>query len=226
MVNPLTALAVGASGWILVMGINTPRASTAIIIAALAIAAAKTRNLAPVIAVAALTLPVALSMLIIHAPYGQVRIAPLITADGAAIAGELVLRFTALMACLVAAGTFVRVPDLAKALQAVPGGNRLSYLAGSTLQLFPQGAQRVRVTRDANRIKARPITAKTVVPNLIMPVLTELLTLSSHRGRALETAGYDLAGRKTVLRPVPDSGLQRAVRWSSPLICLAVALWL
>lgn len=226
MVNPLTALAVGASGWILVMGINTPRASAAIVIAALAIAAAKTRNLAPVIAVAALTLPVALSMLIIHAPYGQVRIAPLITADGAAIAGELVLRFTALMACLVAAGTFVRVPDLAKALQAVPGGNRLSYLAGSTLQLFPQGAQRVRVTRDANRIKARPITAKTVVPNLIMPVLTELLTLSSHRGRALETAGYDLAGRKTVLRPVPDSGLQRAVRWSSPLICLAVALWL
>lgn len=208
------------------MGINTPQASAAIVIAALAIAAAKTRNLAPVIAVAALTLPVALSMLIIHAPYGQVRIAPLITADGAAIAGELVLRFTALMGCLVAAGTFVRVPDLAKALQAVSGGNRLSYLAGSTLQLFPQGAQRVRVTRDANRIKARPITAKTVVPNLIMPVLTELLTLSSHRGRALETAGYNIPGRKTVLRPVPDSGLQRAVRWSAPLICLAVALWL
>lgn len=224
--NPLTALAVGASGWILVMGINTTQASAAIVVAALVIATAKTRNLAPAFAVIAPALPVALSMLIIHAPYGEERVAPLLTADGAAIAGELALRFTALMACLVAAGAFVRVPDLAKALQALPCGNRLSYLAGSTLQLFPQGTQRVRVTRDANRLKARPITAKTVVPNLIMPVLTELLTLSSHRGRALETAGYDIPGPKTVLRPVPDSALQRAVRWSAPAICLAVALWL
>lgn len=226
MVNPLTALAVGASGWILVMGINTPAASAAIVLLSLIVATAKTRNLAPIIAVVVLALPVAASMVLIHAPYGEERIAPLLTADGLATAGELALRFTALMACLLAAGTFVRVPDLAKALQVLPGGNRLSYIAGSTLQLFPQGSQRVRITRDANRLKARPITLKTSVPNLIMPVLTELLTLSSHRGRALETAGYDLPGRRTVLRPVPDSALQRTIRWATPLICLAVAIWL
>lgn len=226
MVNPLTALAVGASGWILVMGINTPQASAAIVLVSLIVATAKTRNLAPIIAVVVLALPVAASMVLIHAPYGEERIAPLITADGLATAGVLALRFTALMACLLAAGTFVRVPDLAKALQVLPGGNRLSYIAGSTLQLFPQGSQRVRITRDANRLKARPITLKTSVPNLIMPVLTELLTLSSHRGRALETAGYDLPGRRTVLRPVHDSTLQRTIRWATPLICLAVAIWL
>ncbi|QYH19917.1 ABC transporter permease [Corynebacterium aquatimens] len=215
MVNPLTALAVGASGWILVMGINTPQASAAIVLISLVIATAKTKNLAPAIAVFALALPVALSMLLIHAPYGEERIAPLITADGLLVAGELALRFTALMACLLAAGTFVRTPDLAKALQALPGGNRISYIAGSTLQLFPQGTQRVRIARDANRLKHRDIRFSTVIPNLIMPVLTELLTLSSHRGRALETAGYDLPGRRTVLRPVPDSALQRTVRWAT-----------
>ena len=141
MVNPLTALAVAASGWILVMGINTPVASAAIIIASLILGTAKTRNVSLIVAVAALAVPVALSMVLIHAPYGEQRIVPLVTADGLLVAGELALRFIALMSCVLAAGTFIRITELAKALQILRGGNRLSYLAGSTLQLFPQGAQ-------------------------------------------------------------------------------------
>lgn len=226
MVNPLTALAVGFSGWILVMGINTPQVSAAVIVAALLVGTARTKNPSLCVAVAALAFPVALSMVLIHAPYGEERIAPLITADGLQVAGVLTLRFTALIASLLAAGTFLTVPDLAKALQAVPGGNRLSYIAGSTLQLFPQGTQRVRITRDANQLKSRRITLNTIVPNLIMPVLTELLTIGSARGQALETAGYDLEGRRTVLRPVHDSALQKAIRWGTPLLCVAVAIWI
>ncbi|GAA1174072.1 hypothetical protein CGLAUT_04925 [Corynebacterium glaucum] len=226
MVNPLTALAVAASGWILTMGITTPVASAAIIIASLILGTAKTRNVSLIVAVAALAVPVALSMVLIHAPYGEQRIVPLVTADGLLVAGELALRFIALMSCVLAAGTFICITELAKALQILRGGNRLSYLAGSTLQLFPQGAQRVSITSDANALKARPITFKTVVPNLAMPVLTELLTQAASRGRALETAGYNLEGRRTVLRPVHDSQLQRAIRWLLPLICIAVVVWI
>lgn len=226
MVNPLTALAVGFSGWILTMGINTPQASAAIVIVALIVGTARTKNPSLIVAVTALALPVVLSMVLIHAPYGEERIAPLITRDGLQVAGVLALRFTALIASLLAAGTFIHIPDLAKALQAQPGGNRISYLAGSTLQLFPQGTQRVRVTRDANALKHRPINLKTIVPNLVMPVLTELLTIGSARGQALETAGYDLEGGRTVLRPVHDSRFQHAVRWGVPILCLAVVLWI
>lgn len=226
MVNPLTALVVAASGWILTMGINTPVASATIIIASLILGTAKTRNVSLIVAVAALAVPVTVSMVLIHAPYGERRIAPLITSDGLMVAGELALRFIALMSCVLAAGTFIRMPELAKALQILRGGNRLSYLAGSTLQLFPQGAQRVSIARDANALKARPISVKTVVPNLAMPVLTELLTQAASRGRALETAGYNLEGRRTVLRPVHDSKLQRAIRWLLPLICIAVVVWI
>lgn len=208
------------------MGINRPWVSAAVIALALAAGTARVRNASLVVAVGALALPVALSMLLIHAPYGAARIAPLLTADGLAVAGVLTLRFVALISSLLAAGTFFTVADLAKALQAVPGGNRLSYLAGSTLQLFPQGAARVRVVRDANVLRGRPVRANTVVPHLIMPVLTELLTTGAARGQALETAGYDLEGRRTVLRPVPDSPWQRAVRWGFPLLCLGVAVWI
>lgn len=208
------------------MGINRPWVSAAVIALALAAGTARVRNASLVVAVGALALPVTLSMLLIHAPYGSERIAPLITADGLAVAGVLTLRFVALISSLLAAGTFFTVADLAKALQAVPGGNRLSYLAGSTLQLFPQGAARVRVVRDANVLRGRPVRVNTVVPHLIMPVLTELLTTGAARGQALETAGYDLEGRRTVLRPVTDSPVQRAIRWGFPVLCLGVAAWI
>ena len=223
--NPLTALAVGASGWILALGLNTPQASLAIIAAALAAGTCRTRNPSVVAATAILAAPVAASMVLIHAPYGEHKIAPLLTSDGLADAAHLTARFTALVACLLAAVAWTRTPDLAKALQSTKGGNRIGYIAGTTLQLGPQGAHRARITRDANRLK-RPIKAKTVVPHLTMPVLTELLTQAGARGQALETAGYDLTGPRTVLRPVHDSTLQRAARILVPLLCLVVILWI
>lgn len=224
--NPLTALVIGASGWILVLGLNSPAASLTVLAIALLAGTWRTRNPSLVAATALLAAPVAASMLLIHAPYGEHRIAPLLTSDGIADAAHLTARFTALIACLMAAVAWMRTPDLAKALQATRGGNRIGYIAGTTLQLGPQGAQRIRATRDANRLKQRPITAKTVVPNLIMPVLTELLTQAGARGQALETAGYDLTGRRTVLRQVHDSSAQRAARILTPLACLAVVVWI
>ena len=224
--NPLTALVIGASGWILVLGLNSPAASLTVLAIALLAGTWRTRNPSLVAATALLAAPVAASMLLIHAPYGEHRIAPLLTSDGIADAAHLTARFTALIACLMAAVAWMRTPDLAKALQATRGGNRIGYIAGTTLQLGPQGAQRIRATRDANRLKQRSITAKTVVPNLIMPVLTELLTQAGARGQALETAGYDLTGRRTVLRPVHDSSAQRAARILTPLACLAVVVWI
>lgn len=224
--NPLTALVIGASGWILVLGLNSPAASLAIIAIALIAGTWRTRNPSLTAATAVLAAPVAVSMLLIHAPYGEHRIAPLLTSDGLADAAHLSARFTALIACLLAAVAWIRTPDLAKALQAAPGGNRLGYIAGTTLQLGPQGAQRARAVRDANRLKQRPITLKTVVPKLVMPVLTELLTQAGARGQALETAGYDLTGPRTVLRPVHDSTAQRVARILIPLACVVVVAWI
>ena len=224
--NPLTALAIGASGWILVLGLNRPEVSLAVLAMAVVLGTWRTRNVALIAAAALLAAPVAASMVLIHAPYGEHRIAPLLTSDGLATAGELAARFTALIASLLAAVAWSRTPDLAKALQAAPGGNRIGYIAGTTLQLGPQGAHRSRIVRDANHLKGERITVKTVVPNLIMPVLTELLTQAGARGQALETAGYDLTGPRTVLHPVHDSRIQRAARILIPLACLGVVLWI
>ncbi len=224
--NPLTALVVGGCGWILVFGLNRPLASAAVVAVACALGIWRTRNASVPAAVVALAVPVGLSMLLIHAPYGSHRIAPLLTSDGLATGGALALRFCALMSCMIAAVAWVHIPDLVKAVQVLPGGNKLAYLAGATLQLVPQGRAQVNTVRDAQALKRTPITARNAITHLVLPVLTSLLTHGSARGTALETVGYDLPGTRTVLRPVPDSRLQRTVRWVLPVVCVGVALWI
>ena len=227
--NPLTALALAASGWIAVLGINRPTFSLVVAAVALVAGTIGARSAAVVARVAALSVPAALSMTLVHAPYGERRVAPLLTLDGLAVAGELSLRFVALMSCFLVAMAFVRIPELVKALQVAPGGNRVAYIVGSALQLLPQGVRAVTTVREANRLRGRRIGLRTVVPHVVLPVLAELLGSGANKGYALETAGYELPGRRTVLRPAPDSAVERVLRWLCPvavLVAVAVVAWI
>ncbi|WIM72640.1 energy-coupling factor transporter transmembrane component T [Corynebacterium suedekumii] len=151
--NPLTALVTGISAWILVLGVNRWECSVAVIVVALALGMWRTRTPAVPATTALLALPTGLSMVLVHAPYGTQRIAPLLTSDGLITAGGLALRFTALMAALLAAAAFIRVPDLAKALQVSPLGPKFAYIVAAALQVLPQGRRTVRVVRDAQRLR-------------------------------------------------------------------------
>ncbi|WP_342661946.1 energy-coupling factor transporter transmembrane component T [Corynebacterium lubricantis] len=186
----------------------------------------KTRNLSVPLAVLVLAIPLGLSMVLVHAPYGDNQIAPLITSDGLALAGALTLRFSALMSCLLAAMTFVTIPELVKALQVSPLGNRIAYIVGSALQFLPQGRLAVQRARDANALVGRKINLRTVIPHLALPVMTSVLSQGAARGQALETAGYDIQGKRTVLVPVADSPAQRVLRYTVPIVCLAVVIWI
>ncbi len=222
--NPLTALVTGVSSWILVLGVNDWRLSLAVISVALLIGLLRTGNLSVPATTAVLAMPTAVSMLLIHAPYGTEPIAPLLTRDGLLTAAELALRFTALMASLLAAAAFITVPELAKALQVSWLGPKVAYIVSAALQLLPQGRRVVETVTDANRLAGRRVTARSALPRLAVPVMTHLLTGNVEKSRALETAGLDLPGRRTVLRPVADSSLQRAWRTLFPLGVIACIL--
>ncbi|MHA2788680.1 ABC transporter permease [Corynebacterium sp. S7] len=224
--NPLTALAIGMSGWILALGLNSPLVSAVLILLALVLAVTRTRNLSVPLAVLVLVIPLGLSMVLVHAPYGDNQIAPLLTSDGLALAGSLTLRFAALMACLLSAMTFVTIPELVKALQISPLGNRVAYIVGSALQFLPQGRLAAQRARDANTLVGRKINLRTVVPHLVLPVMTSVLSQGASRGQALETAGYDIEGKRTVLIPPADSTTQRLLRYLVPIACLAVVIWI
>ncbi|MDO5511923.1 energy-coupling factor transporter transmembrane protein EcfT [Corynebacterium sp.] len=222
--NPLTALVTGLSAWILVLGINDWRLSLSVIAVALVAGTWRTRNLSVVATTVVLAIPAAVSMLLIHAPYGTEQLAPLLTRDGLATAAQLSVRFTALMASLVAAATFITVPDLAKALQTSPLGPKVAYIVATALQLLPQGRRVVDTVTDAHRVAGRRITPGNAISRAAVPVMTNLLTANVERSLALETAGLDLPGRRTIYRPAPDSPAQRVWRIAVPLGVIACVL--
>lgn len=223
-INPLTALVTGLSSWILVLGVDDWRLSLVVVVVALAVGTWRTRNLSVVVATAVVVVPTGLSMLLVHAPYGTVQLAPLLTRDGLLTAAELTVRFAALMASLLAAAAFITIPDLAKALQVSVLGPKVAYIVASALQLLPQGRRVVDTVTDAHRLAGRRITPGTAIQRGAVPVMTTLLTANVEKSLALETAGLDLPGPRTIYRPAPDSPVQRVLRILIPLGVIACVL--
>ena len=222
--NPLTWLVGALSLMVLIIGVNQPWLSTTALAVSLAVGAWGARSLAPALTTLALAVPTGLSMLLIHAPHGTQTLLGPVTADGLAIAGELTLRFAALIAVLLAAIANIRIDELVKVLQISRAGHRLAYILGAALQLLPQGRRTAQAVRDAHRLAGTRLRPLNSVPRLAVPVMTHLLTLGARRGAALETAGFDLPGRRTVLIPVPDTRAEQVARIIAPILVVAAVV--
>lgn len=216
-----------ATSWILVLGLNQVWVSFIVIVLAQAVAFLRLRNLSVLVSTLVLAIPVGLSMLVVHAPFGSEQLLPLVTVDGLATAGELGLRFVALMSSFLAAAAMITVPQLAKAVQGGQlSGPRLAYIVGSAVQLLPQGRDALAAIRDANTLRGRntrgPIRALRYVA---VPLITRLLGAGAARAIPLEVAGLDRGGARTVLRPVTEYGYERSLRWLLPLVAIGVVAW-
>lgn len=222
--HPATVVTIAACGWILTLALNTPVASASVMLVALASGTVSTRNASVILTTLALSVPAALSMLVIHAPYGDTPVAPLLTADGLMLAGSLSLRFCALMACFIAAMAALRIADIAKWLQISRAGHKVAYVVGSSLQTLPQGAHAWRCVREANQLAGITITWRNTISRVIIPVIARLLIQGTQRGQALAAIGFDQEGQRSLLRPVADSRLSRVLRFLIPLVCLAVVI--
>ncbi|MBC3186169.1 ABC transporter permease [Corynebacterium sp. zg-331] len=227
-VHPFTGLSVAASAWIAVVGLNSPWVSAACVLAAWGWAAAFSTTRSQPWRVPlwglALSAPVSASMILIHAPHGQRPLAPLLTADGLAVALVLSLRFGALVTAVLAATATFRVADLAKAVQAAGLPASLGYIVGATLRLVPEARVAVDRIREANALAGRSTGGLAVIPRVITPLVTTLMVRAAHSARSLETLGLGNPGPRTLLRPVPDSRPQRVVRWVLPVVAVAAVM--
>lgn len=222
---PATVLLAAACGWFLVVAVNTPLSSALILSLSLVLGTWAARSVAVIATTLALTVPAALSMVLIHAPpYGEHRIAPpLLTSDGLALAGSLSLRFAALMGCVLAAAAALSVSEVSKWMQVSRVGYKAAYVVGASLQSLPQGRQAMSAVRDANRLAGVKIGLRNVGPRVIIPVIARLLTQGAQRGHALAAIGFDEPGPRTLLQPVPDSAAQRALRCFLVLATVVIA---
>ena len=203
--NPLTSIVCGFTTWIIVLGLNNPWVSAPVMIVALVVGTVTTL---------ALSLPTGLSMLLIYVPFAATY------RDGLVTAGQLSLRFAALIAALLSALTAVRIPELVKALQTARIHHSISFILGSAIQFLPQAHDITRRMRDACRL-----TGRTPHPgNLVIPVLVQVLYHGGQRATAMTTMGLELPGRRTVLRPPPDSPVPKLVRILLPLAAITLVV--
>lgn len=213
--NPLTWIVAALCAWILTLGLNTLAVSVTIASIAQLIALVRLRNVSVLAATIGLSIPVGLSMVIVHVPFGR---------NDWSTALELTVRFIALMSAFLAAASAITVPELVKSLSPMP---RLAYIVGSAVQLLPQGRDTLASVRYANRLRGHSTRSPlATVRFVVLPLITRLLAAGAARAIPLEIAGLESHGPRTVLKPVKDTAVEKWLRWLMPLVALVVIVWL
>jgi len=107
---------------------------------------------------------------------------------------------------------------------------RIAFAAAATLQTIPLLVERARVIRDAQRARGLDTegslrTRAAAVLPLAGPLVLSALTDVEERSLALEVRGFGRPGRRQLLWAIPDSGVQRALRWGcvAALVAFLVA---
>jgi energy-coupling factor transport system permease protein len=105
-----------------------------------------------------------------------------------------------------------------------------AFLVVATLDAADRFGAQARQLREAQRTRGLRVTGSLAVriraiPALVFPLMLATLTEAEDRALALETRGFMIQGARTPIDPPRDHPLDRAVRWLSLLLVLAVALW-
>ena len=183
---------------------------------AVALRAGRLRRLA----VAGLALlPVALTSLAINA---------LLPAGGGGAATAVAALLRLLGATLPPTLLFATTPpgDLLTDLEARGLGRRAAFVLGAALAAVPRTQARAGDVIEAQRARGLDTEgswwrrARGVLP-LVAPLVIGSLAEVEDRALALEVRAFGAPGRRTILRPQPDSGGQRLARWTLGLLLAA-----
>ncbi|WP_309079960.1 energy-coupling factor transporter transmembrane component T [Zhihengliuella sp.] len=229
--HPFTVLAVAA----LVVTSTTALAawpvSLSVVLVCLGVAATRGRLAAVAAASTAILVPVWCSQLMIHALFDRAGTHVLLeagwlrlTSEGLTVAAQLGLR----LAVLVVVGATVAVAvdrhRLVAAIDLAPVPPQAGYLLAATLALVPRLQRRRRAIADAQALRlldaapearrAGPLRrAWRAVRLQAVPLVLSSVQDAAERAPHLAARGFpSTADRRTRLRDVPDSRLQRLVR--------------
>jgi energy-coupling factor transport system permease protein len=171
------------------------------------------------------TIPLVLSILLINtflytgATDVIVRIGPLApTWSGLTAALQATLRVVAFAMSVALFGLTTSTDQLVTDLERRGLGRRPIFILGTAIGTVPRMIERAREITEAQRARALDTEGhiwrrvRGLVP-LAGPLVIGALTEVEERAMALEARAFSAPGRRTVLRPYPDSTAQRALRW-------------
>ncbi len=103
-----------------------------------------------------------------------------------------------------------------------------AYLVGGPLLMLPAMRERIRVIQAAQRSRGLDSEGSLMkrirsVGPLVTPLVIGAFTEIEQRAIALEARGFNLPGRRTSLREVSDSKLQKTLRWL--MLCVSVIIF-
>ncbi|MFC7009093.1 energy-coupling factor transporter transmembrane component T family protein [Halalkalicoccus salilacus] len=197
----------------------------------------------PVLAVlAAIGTPLALSLVVIQGLFypenETVLVAfgvPVIDSlafyvEGVEFALLVLFRLTVLMIALLGTIVTTHPKRLTIALMEKGVSNKIAYVFMAALQFVPQMQRRARSILEAQQARGLDTSAsisrrlRSYVA-LMAPLLIGTLIATETRALALESRGFTRSGERTYLLDVPDTAVDRALRWLTVLAVIAVVVW-
>lgn len=228
----VAAIAFGVRGW-------TGPGTMLVVVAAVAIAARLGRSLRPYLLA---TLPIVISILLVNTflyPGATDRILTIgpisATWTGLGQALQATMRVVAFALSVALLALTTATDDLLDDLEHRGVGRRTTFVIGSAIRTVPRMIERAGEIVDAQRARGLDTEGspwrrvRGVVP-LAGPMVLSALSEVEERTMALEARAFSAPGRRTTLRPLPDSAAERALRWGSALVAvvlvaLSIAGW-
>lgn len=218
------AIAFGVGGW-------TGPLSMLLLAGLTAAGAAITRRLLPYLLAAS---PLVASILLVNTFLYPGASDPLFaigpftaTATGLTAAFQASLRVTAFALSVAVFSLTTPTDDLLSDLERRGLGRRAIFVIGAAISTVPRLLSRAKEIVDAQR--ARGLDTEGSLRNRVRglvplagPLVASTLVEVEDRTIALEARAFSAPGRRTPLRTLPDSNVQRAARWAIALTTVAL----
>jgi energy-coupling factor transport system permease protein len=150
--------------------------------------------------------------------------------EGVEFALLVLFRLTVLMIALLGTIVTTHPKRLTIALMEKGVSNKIAYVFMAALQFVPQMQRRAKSILAAQQARGLDTTAnlrrriRSYVA-LMAPLLIGTLIATETRALALESRGFTRSGERTFLLDVPDTTVDRALRWVAVLAVIAVVVW-
>jgi energy-coupling factor transport system permease protein len=201
-----------------------------VVVAATALVAQVGRRMVPFVLA---TIPLVASILLVNTflfPGAHdviVSIGPLApTWTGLTAALQATLRVVAFALSVAVFSLTTPTDDLLSDLERRGLGRRGVFVIGAAISTVPRMIERASEIVDAQRARGldtqgSPLRRVRGVVPLAGPMISSALSEVEERTMALEARAFSAPGRRTVLRRLPDSPAQRALRWALALVAVA-----
>jgi energy-coupling factor transport system permease protein len=150
------------------------------------------------------------------------------TGSGLAAALQATLRVVAFALSVAIFSLATPTDDLLSDLERRGFGRRATFVIGSAIGTVPRMIARAREVTDSQRARGLDTEgsvwrrARGVVP-LAGPLISGSLSEVEERSMALEARGFSALARRTTLRSLPDSAMERRARWLILVTTVALA---